>query len=117
MIINNILKTIQTKIVINAGDGYFNFLNLINKDVIKICTMHGNSPKTTLPSNYHKNKIGYNDFDYVSFNNKYSSKKIGIDNFLTLQGSLAASGYLVWFCAKKDVSEQAFQAPVLLLYL
>jgi len=73
--------TIKTKIVINAGDGYFNFLNLINKDVIKICTMHGNSPKTTLPSNYHKNKIGYNDFDYISFNNKYSSKKIGIDNF------------------------------------
>ena len=72
---------LKVKIVINAGDGYFNILKLINKDVIKICTMHGNSPKTTLPYDYYKQKIGYDDFDYISFNNKYCSEIIGIDNF------------------------------------
>ena len=71
----------RVKIVINAGDSYFNVLNLINKDVIKICTMHGNSPKTTLPKDHHERKNQYDDFDYICFNNKYCSELIGINNF------------------------------------
>lgn len=79
-LINYLWVALRTKIVINAGDAYFNFLNIINDDVIKICTMHGNSPKTTLPKGYRiKNK--YKDFDYICFNNKYCAELIGIKNF------------------------------------
>ena len=79
-LINYLWVALRTKIVINAGDAYFNFLNIINDDVIKICTMHGNSPKTTLPKGY-RIKNGYKDFDYICFNNKYCAELIGIKNF------------------------------------
>ena len=41
----NIFKTIwvtlKTKIVIDTGSSYFNFLNLLSDDAIKVCLGHG----------------------------------------------------------------------------
>ena len=82
----NILKYIyisaSAKIVINSGDAYHNPFNITDfKNITKICTMHGNSPKTKLPKNTDPKYTGYQKFDYVCFNNEYLRDIIGIDNF------------------------------------
>ena len=73
---NNIFKFLyvsaSAKIVINSGDAYHNPLNITDtKNIIKICTMHGNSPKTRLPRNIKAKESGYHKFDYVCFNNDF----------------------------------------------
>lgn len=82
----NILKYIyisaSAKIVINSGDAYHNPFKISDfKNITKICTMHGNSPKTKLPKNIDPIHTGYQKFDYICFNNEYLRDIIGIDNF------------------------------------
>ncbi len=94
---NNIFKFLyvsaSAKIVINSGDAYHNPLNITDtKNIIKICTMHGNSPKTRLPRNIKAKESGYHKFDYICFNNDYTAKAVGIKNFLLDKKKVLALG-------------------------
>ena len=94
---NNIFKYIyisaSAKVVINSGDAFHNPLNITNaKNILKICTMHGNSPKTRLPRNIRAKESGYHKFDYICFNNKYTAKAIGVKNFQLDKNKVLAFG-------------------------
>lgn len=73
---------LRASVVIDSGSSYFNFLGLIGKKVVKICTMHGNGPKTTtsifdsLRDNL-REVVNMNQFDYVNFGSKYAAVMIG----------------------------------------
>ena len=49
--IHKLIIILKTKIIIGSGTSFYNpfFLFSRNKDVIKICTMHGSGPKLTIP--------------------------------------------------------------------
>ena len=71
--------TLSAKVIINSGTSFYNFLGLLSKKCIKICTMHGNGPKAISFTHEDINeslKMIYmlNDFDYVNFPSKYSKK-------------------------------------------
>ena len=75
--------TLRAKCVIDSGTWYFDFCNLITKDVIKITTLHGNGPKATVATlelmvqNEELAKL--NKFNYVNYPSEYSKNKIGKD--------------------------------------
>jgi CDP-glycerol glycerophosphotransferase (TagB/SpsB family) len=79
--------TLKVKIVIDSGTGYYNWLNLVGKDVIKICTLHGSGPKMSLwrtedlDQQIKTLKI-YHNFNYVGFSTKYAQIIIGKGEFL-----------------------------------
>jgi len=82
-----LLTAVKSIFIINAGTNFFNPYNIsLDKKVIKICTMHGNSPKTipTTFDTFEKNMMEFNNFnafDYINFNNDYCGMKIGRRNF------------------------------------
>ena len=86
-IFKKIMIILKTKIVVDSGTGYFNWMNLIGNDVVKICTQHGLGPKIALwKTNDLEENIKilrvYNEFDYVGFTTCYSKRVIGKEQFL-----------------------------------
>tara|TARA_B100000035_G_scaffold67834_1_gene55391 strand:+ start:2003 stop:3220 length:1218 start_codon:yes stop_codon:yes gene_type:complete len=83
--LSNPLKLIyillRTKIVVNDGDAYVNFFDILNnKHTLKICTFHGCAAKAAIynvdgiiPPSEQKSRL--NKFNYINFPSKSSSVK------------------------------------------
>ncbi len=82
----NVLKkiwiTVKANCVIGSGSEYYNFCELVDKDALKICTLHGSGPKLTLNSKIsfnenEKYRDKYNKMDYIVFNTFHSKEIVG----------------------------------------
>lgn len=83
--INFLLRLLKCKIVINSGNGHFDFCNVLrdDKNVFKISTMHGSGPKL-VNEKFNNSKVEakflkkLQNFNLVSFCSEYSKRKVGI---------------------------------------
>ena len=67
--------TFKAKIVIDDGSTYFNFLNLLPRETIRICMGHGVGNKKSM-FDYIKNLTSNKPFDYVNFTSQIITKKM-----------------------------------------
>ena len=98
-IIDMILVILKTKIIINSGNSYFNFLGLVDMiGAIKITLQHGQGPKT----DYHCNSDSketelliekINNFDYINFPSKFTSELNGRDSYKLPNKKIITFGY------------------------
>lgn len=94
----NIFKTIwitlKTKIVIDTGSGYYNFLGLISNESIKICLGHGVGTKLIKFRYIGTNKFEtYNKFDFVNFTSDFAVNKIAKENYNLNNSKIIKFGY------------------------
>ena len=94
-----ILVILKTKIVINSGNSYFNFLGLVrNAQIIKISLQHGQGPKT----DYHCKKQSritdiliksIHQFDYINFPSEFTSELNGRSLYKLPDEKIITFGY------------------------
>lgn len=88
-IFNKVYVILQSKIFVGSGTSFHDPFFLISRDknITKICTMHGSGPKLTIPRQYDiKRSLSVikkiNMFDYVSFCTSYASTVIGVNQMV-----------------------------------
>lgn len=86
--LHKLLVTLKAKVVISSGTGFYDPFFLISRDkqVLKICTMHGSGPKLTVVRYDDVNKSiniikKMNAFDCVSFCTEHSRVTVGINQY------------------------------------
>lgn len=94
----NILKTIwvtlKTKIVIDTGSSYFNFLNLLSNNAIKICLGHGAGLKLLKFKYISTGKYEtYKKFNYVNFTSDFTVKYLAKKNYGLEDSKIIKFGY------------------------
>ncbi len=85
-LIYKIYKTLKCKVVIDSGTDFYDpfSLNSSDKNILKLCTMHGSGPKLTVERTYNFKKSLHlierlNSFNIVSFCTEYARTTIGIN--------------------------------------
>jgi CDP-ribitol ribitolphosphotransferase len=87
------------KVVVDSGHNFFNIFNLTRtKSVVKITTLHGSGPKSTLyDSNDFMESIRQikiiNRLDYINFSSKYSAKLTGKKSYFLPDSKIVVFGY------------------------
>ena len=84
---------LRAKIIISSGTSFYDPFYFISRDknLVKICTMHGSGPKLTIARKYNNKESlrivkDINSFDYVSFCTEHASKIVGVNQlFLPLE--------------------------------
>lgn len=94
----NILKaiwvTLKTKIVIDTGSSYFNFLNLLSDDTIKVCLGHGAGLKLLKFKYINTGKYEtYSQFNYVNFTSNFTIKNLAKKNYNLEDSKIIKYGY------------------------
>ena len=77
----------SAQVVIDSGTSYFNYLNLVPKRAVKICTMHGSGPKLTMHRHRELRRTTHfikqaHRFDYYSFCTERAKTMLGRNQFL-----------------------------------
>jgi CDP-glycerol glycerophosphotransferase (TagB/SpsB family) len=93
-ILSTIWVTLKTKVVIDSGSSYFNFLNLLSNDTVKICLGHGIGSKLIKFKYIGSNKYEtYKQFDYVNFTSDFAIKHVAINNYKLISKNILKFGY------------------------
>lgn len=98
-IFKKLLVTLRAKVVISSGTGFYDPFFLVSRDknIIKICTMHGSGPKLTVERKHDINKSisiirKINSFDCVSFCTEHALVMVGINQLFLPRSRSAILG-------------------------
>jgi CDP-glycerol glycerophosphotransferase len=92
--IKRIWITLKAKVIIDGGSDYYNFLNLIDSNAIKICIGHGSGLKVVKAKYIISKKFeDYSKFNYINFTSNFTIKKLGIEKYNLPSSKIIKFGY------------------------
>jgi len=102
--------TLKAKIIIDSGSDFYNFLNLVNKNAIKIHLGHGMGNKIVLPKKKSKSNLPdkyFQKFDYVNFTSNYTIDKVAVSQYKLNKKKIIKFGYpRVEILKKKEIKSK-----------
>ncbi len=98
-ILHKLYIILRSRTLYSSGTSYYNPFRLISgdKNLIKICTMHGTGPKLTIERSEDIKKTlrfitDINSYNYISFSTKYAGNIVGVNQLVLPKSKIKILG-------------------------